>query len=280
MASLPQTPTPNHMIRIAIGNQKGGVGKTTTTINLIRAGVTMGLKVLAVDADPQGNLTKTLAPQYQGSGIERSLATVLDRAKNDSLVEVIVPTEWADVDIVPGGGDVLADTAQNLVVMKAGRESRIKRALAEIDGKYDLVVLDCPPSLDQLAINAFTAVDALVIVTEPGLFALDGLDRLLDTIEVVREYTNPDLIIAGAIINGYQYTRRIDRWCNDIRDALGPLGVNVLDPPIQRATWIAEAQEAGVGLDQWPNPKATVLHEAYTAKLRTVLDTVKKERNR
>lgn len=262
-------------IFLAVGNQKGGVGKTTTAINLIRAGVTLGLRVLAVDADPQGNLTKTLAPEYQGSGLERSLATVLDRTKNHSVLEVIVAAEWPGLDMVPGGSDALADTAQDLVVMKVGRESRLKRALAEIRGKYDLVVIDCPPSLDQLAINALTAADALVIVTEPGQFALDGLDRLLDTVELVREFTNPRLIVAGAIINGHSYTRRIDRWCNDIRTALGPLGIPVLDPPVQRVTWIAEAQEAGVGLDEWPNPKAAVLHEAYTAKLTAVLNFVK-----
>src|SRR5574340_122714 len=141
---------------IALANQKGGVGKTTSVINLSRAAVTaFGLRVLVVDADPQGNVTKALAPDYQGS-LENSLATVLDKTKNGQIVDAIFQGEWSGVDVVPAGSDDLADAAQTLVTVKAGRESRLKRALAEVEDKYDLIFIDCPPSLDQLPINAFT----------------------------------------------------------------------------------------------------------------------------
>lgn len=256
-------------ITVAVANQKGGVGKTLTTVNLVRAAATQGLRVLAVDADPQANLSATLAPEYQGAGLEHSLATVL--GKSDPLAAAIVSSEWAAVDVVPAGGEDLADAQQTLVIQKAGRELRLRRALAGVTDAYDVVVLDCPPSLDQLTINALSAADSLVIVTEPGQYALNGLDRLLDTIDIVREYTNPALSIAGTIINGYSYTRRMDRWCADIRSATAALGIPVLDPPIHRLTWIAEALEAGVGLDEWPDPKAAVLHEMYVDKLRAVL---------
>ncbi len=254
---------------LAVANQKGGVGKTLTTGNLVRAAAVEGLRVLAVDADPQANLTATLAPQYQGAGLEHSLATVLGKA--DRIDAAIVASEWAGVDVLPSGGEDLADAQQTLVIQKAGRELRLRRALAGVAARYDLVVLDCPPSLDQLTINALSAADALVIVTDPGQYALNGLDRLLDTIEIVREYTNPALVVAGTIINGYSYTRRMDRWCADIRSAAAALGIAVLDPPVYRLTWIAEAQEAGVGLDQWPDPKAAALHEMYVEKLRAVM---------
>ncbi len=257
---------------VAVANQKGGVGKTLTTANLVRAAAGEGLRVLAVDADAQANLTATLAPEYQGAGLEHSLATVL--GSGDRLDAAIVASEWEGVDVVPAGGEDLADAQQTLVIQKAGRELRLRRALASVAARYDLVVLDCPPSLDQLTINALSAADALVIVTDPGQYALNGLDRLLDTIDIVREYTNPALVVAGTIINGYTYTRRMDRWCADIRSAASALGIAVLDPPIHRLTWIAEAQEAGVGLDQWPDPKAAVLHEMYVDKLRAVLAAV------
>lgn len=255
-------------ITIAVANQKGGVGKTLTTVNLVRAAASSGLRVLAIDADPQANLTATLAPEFQGSGLEHSLATVLGRGT--ALHAAIVAADWPGVDVVPAGGEDLADAQQTLVIAKAGRELRLRRALTATDA-YDLVVVDCPPSLDQLTINALSAADALVVVTDPGQYALNGLDRLLDTIDIVREYTNPNLRVAGLIINNYTYTRRMDRWCADIRSAVGALGIPVLDPPIHRLTWIAEAQEAGVGLDQWPDPKAAALHATYLDKLNAVL---------
>lgn len=260
------------MTTIAIANQKGGVGKTLTAVNLVRAASCSGLRVLAIDADPQANLTATLAPEYQGSGLEHSLATVL--ARGERLDAATVAADWPGVDVAPAGGEDLADAQQTLVIAKAGRELRLRRALAAAGDAYDLVVVDCPPSLDQLTINALSAADALVVVTDPGQYALNGLDRLLDSIEIVREYTNPSLRIAGLIINNYTYTRRMDRWCADIRGAAAALDIPVLDPPIHRLTWIAEAQEAGVGLDQWPTAQAGALHTTYLDKLHAVLDAV------
>ena len=117
----------------------------------------------------QANLTATLAPEYQGAGLEHSLATVL--GSGDRLDAAIVASEWEGVDVVPAGGEDLADAQQTLVIQKAGRELRLRRALASVAARYDLVVLDCPPSLDQLTINALSAADALVIVTDPGQYA-------------------------------------------------------------------------------------------------------------
>lgn len=106
---------------IAFANQKGGVGKTTTTVNIARAAITdHGLKVLVVDADPQGNATKVLAPKHQGP-LDCSLATVLDKSNSSPISDAIRASEWANLDVVPAGGDDLADVAQSLATMKAGR---------------------------------------------------------------------------------------------------------------------------------------------------------------
>lgn len=262
---------------IAFANQKGGVGKTTTTVNIARAAITEhGLKVLVVDADPQGNATKVLAPDHQGT-IDKSLASVLDKTKSIPMSEAVVPSEWDGLDVVPAGSDDLADASQGLVTMTAGRESRLKKTLAEIEDRYDLILIDCPPSLDQLAINAFTAADGIVVVAELGQFALDGLDRLLDTIEIIQEYTNPDLRILAAIVNDAQKTKRMEHWHSELEAILQqlPVPVPVLSPSIQRATFIAEAQEAGRGLDQWGTAKASVLHDAYVKHLSSILDALK-----
>lgn len=267
---------------IAFANQKGGVGKTTTTVNIARAAITdHGLKVLVVDADPQGNATKVLAPKHQGP-LDCSLATVLDKTKSTPMSDAIRVSEWANLDVVPAGSDDLADAAQSLVTMKAGRESRLKKAIADISDRYDLILIDCPPSLDQLPINAFTAADAVVVVAELGQFALDGLDRLLDTVEIIQEYTNPELTIAAAIVNGVQKTKRMGHWMNELQGALInlPAPVYLLSPPVQRASFIAEAQESGRGLDTWGTVKARVLHQTYADYLTSILHSIDNGENR
>ncbi|MFI7163888.1 ParA family protein [Rhodococcus erythropolis] len=267
---------------IAFANQKGGVGKTTTTVNIARAAITEhGFKVLVVDADPQGNATKVLAPKHQGTQT-CSLATVLDKSNSSPISDAIRASEWANLDVVPAGGDDLADVAQSLVTMKAGRESRLKKAIAEISDRYDLILIDCPPSLDQLPVNAFTAADAVVVVAELGQFALDGLDRLLDTVEIIQQYTNSELTIAAAIVNGIQKTKRMDHWMSELQGALInlPAPVSLLSPPVQRASFIAEAQESGRGLDTWGTVKARVLHQTYADYLTSILHSIDNGDNR
>lgn len=161
--------------------------------------------------------------------------------------------------------------------MKAGRESRLKKAIAEISDRYDLILIDCPPSLDQLPVNAFTAADAVVVVAELGQFALDGLDRLLDTVEIIQQYTNPKLTIAAAIVNGVQKTKRMGHWMSELQGALIslPAPVPLLSPPpVQRASFIAEAQESGRGLDTWGTVKARVLHQTYADYLTSILHSI------
>ncbi|MDV6211949.1 AAA family ATPase [Rhodococcus erythropolis] len=267
---------------IAFANQEGGVGKTTTTVNIARAAITdHGFKVLVVDADPQGNATKVLAPKHQGTQT-CSLATVLDKSNSSPISDAIRASEWANLDVVPAGGDDLANAAQSLVTIKAGRESRLKKAIADISDQYDLILIDCPRVWTSCLSTRSLQQTPLVVVAELGQFALDGLDRLLDTVEIIQQYTNPELTIAAAIVNGVQKTKRMGHWMNELQGALInlPAPVPLLSPPVQRASFIAAAQESGRGLDPWGTVKARVLHQTYADYLTSILHSIDNGENR
>lgn len=250
---------------IALCNQKGGVGKTTTTLNLARAAHRDGHRVLVVDLDPQANTTATFLGGPLAAGTP-SVAEVLSARHQAGLGEVIFPTGWAGVDVAPSGGDTLADVAGELVTMGPGREHRLAEALRPAG--YDLMLIDCPPTLDLLTINALTAAGKLLVVTTAALWSSDGIARLLGSVEVVTRYTNPDLAVAGILVNAFEPTRRCRHWLEELHtNAPAP----VWTPPIHKATWIAEAAEAGLGLDEWNTPAATVLAETYQTFLTALL---------
>lgn len=256
------------MLVAAMCNQKGGVGKTTTTINLSRAAHLRGLRTLIIDLDPQGNTTTTVLGAMSSPQAE-TVADVLSIRTPTTARDVIVETGWAKVDVMASGGDVLADVAGELVGMGPGREHRLREALAEVSDDYDLTLIDCPPALDLLTINGLTASDRLVIVTAASQFSLDGISRLLRTIDSVRQYSNKDLRIAGVIANAVeQQTRRQRHWLDELVEAApAPLW----KPTIPKATWIAEALEAGVGLDELETPRGNVMNEVYDGYLTQLL---------
>lgn len=253
----------------ALCNQKGGVGKTTTAVNLTRAAHLRGMRTLIVDLDAQANTTRTVLGGMPAPD-EESLADVLSARSDATAKDVIRETGWAGVDVLPSGGDALADVGGELVGMGPGREHRLREALDDVGGGYELVLIDCPPALDLLTVNGLTAADRLVIVTTASQFSLDGVARLLDTIEKVRRYSNPSVAIAGIIANQVEdRTRRQRHWLAELT-AAAP--APIWQPAVQKATWIAEAQEAGVGLDEWGTPPATVLAETYDGYLTKLLD--------
>jgi chromosome partitioning protein len=158
--------------------------------------------------------------------------------------------------------------------MGPGREHRLREALDEVGAAYELVLIDCPPALDLLTVNGLTAADKVVIVTAASQFSLDGIARLLATVEKVRRYSNRDLVVAGVIANAVEErTRRQRHWMSELTAA--PLPAPVWQPPIPKATWIGEALEAGVGLDEWGSPAATVIGEIYDGYLSRLLSAGK-----
>ena len=257
------------MLVVVFCNQKGGVGKTTTVVNVARAAHLRGLRTLLGDLDPQANTTSTLLGKAPDPDAE-TVADVLSARSEATALDVIVPTGWPGVDVLPSGGDALADVGGELVTMGPGREHRLHEALAPLTG-YELVLLDSPPALDLLTINALTAASRIVIVTTASLFSADGIARLLATVEAVRRYANPRLRIAGVIVNALEErTRRQRHWLQElITHAPAP----VWQPPVPKATWIGEAIEAGVGLDEWGSPAASVLAGVYDHYLDQLLET-------
>ncbi len=180
---------------IAVTNQKGGVGKTTTSVNLSAALAYMGKKVLLIDIDPQANAT-------QGIGVDRSELdlTVYDAiTQNTPLKDIIISTDVEGLSIVPANID-LAGVEIELSQVKSGREQRLKNALIAEKDKYDFVIIDCPPALGLLNTNALTASDAVLIPVQCEYYALEGLTQLLNTILLTQKVFNEDLTIEGVLL--------------------------------------------------------------------------------
>ena len=182
---------------IAISNQKGGVGKTTTAINLSTALAATGQNVLIIDLDPQGNTT-------MGSGInkqtcEHSVYDVLTEKK--SIEDCIVPSEAGKYHLLPANGDLVA--AEVELIQEIGRETRLRFALQRVDENYDYIIIDCPPSLNMLTVNALVASDGVIIPMQCEYYALEGLSALNNTVRQIAKLINPKLKIEGILRTMY-----------------------------------------------------------------------------
>jgi chromosome partitioning protein len=258
------------MKTIAICNQKGGVGKSTTTFHLARAGVRKCLRVLVIDMDPQGNITASIARDTQPEDAP-GVADALSQRTRDTLVDVIVPTVWEGADLAPTTGEALAFVRDELVIAGAGREGRLRQALAGLEDSYDLVLIDCPPSLDQLTINALTAADGVLIVTQSKLWSSQGLAHLLGTLASVQTYYNPGLLPLGIVVNLHENaTVSGARWLAELTAAASTQGIPVFTPPIPKRVLISDAVEASRGLDEWPGADVDDLIHVYDHYLEQV----------
>ena len=225
------------MITIAIANQKGGVGKTTTAINIATAMAATGWKTLLVDLDPQGNASTGLGIPTSARGVS-SYDLLLQEATLDQAAQ---RTDVPGLDIVPATQDLSG--AEVELVGVEDRTARLDQALSARSG-YDICFIDCPPSLGLLTLNALGAADTLLVPLQCEFFALEGLSQLLQTVERVQERFNPDLGIVGVVLTMFDRRNRLtDQVADDVRDCLGKL---VFESVIPRNVRLSEAPSHGL----------------------------------
>lgn len=182
---------------ISFSNQKGGVGKTTTCVNMAAYVANMGRRVLLVDLDPQGNATTGMG--FSKSALKKSVYNVL--IDGDDARDNILRTEMETLDILPANIDLAG--AEVELVYKKNREKVLKEALDKIKAKYDYIFIDCPPSLGLITINALVAADSVIIPIQSEYYALEGLSQLMNTISLVRQHLNKNLKVEGVVLTMY-----------------------------------------------------------------------------
>ncbi len=246
---------------IACANQKGGVGKTTTVVNLASHLALLSDRVLVIDLDPQGNATS-------GFGVDRS---AVDRSTYDALVDgvtldqLVVHGTAEGVDLIPAA-IALAGADLELAGVIA-RERRLRRLVEAVAPAYDVIFIDCPPSLGLLTVNALTAADAVLIPLQCEYYALEGLTQLLATIDLVRDHLNPPLKLDGVVLT--MYDARTNLSSDVAAEARRHLGPAVYDTVIPRSVRLSEAPSHGLPITRYaPDSRGGVAYARLAHEFR------------
>ncbi|AXG39441.1 ParA family protein [Enterococcus gilvus] len=245
---------------ISVANQKGGVGKTTTTVNLGACLAYDGKKVLLIDSDAQGNATSGLG--VRKPDVKQDIYDVL--VNEVPIKDTIIETSRENLSIVPATLQ-LAGAEIELTSMMA-RESRLKSALAEVSDDYDFILVDCPPSLGHLTINAFTASDAILIPVQCEYYALEGLSQLLNTVRLVQKHFNPGLEIEGVLLT--MYDARTNLGTEVVEEVRRYFQEKVYDTIIPRNVRLSEAPSHGKPIiDYDPRSKGAEVYQALAKEV-------------
>lgn len=233
---------------IAIFNQKGGVGKTTTNINLGASLAKEGKKILIVDIDPQGNTTS-------GVGIPKNDLdyTVYDLLVRDDIDphDVVIHTKVENLDLIPSNVDLAG--AEIELVEIGGRETRLKKSIDKLKGEYDYIFIDCPPSLGLLTINSLTAVQSVIIPIQCEFYALEGVSQLMSTIKLVKKSMNKQLQIEGVVLS--MFDGRTNLSIQVVQEVKKYFGDKVYSTVIPRNIRLAEAPSFGMAITEY-DPKS------------------------
>lgn len=224
---------------IAVANQKGGVGKTTTSINLAASLAALDYRVLLIDLDPQGNSTSGLGLDQR----EVQAGTYHVLMNDVDLADASTVTEFANLSLLPATMDLAG--AEVELVNELGRESRLDAAFSEYDGQYfDYVLIDCPPALSLLTINALTAADLVLVTLQTEFYAMEGLTQLMDSIRRVRQRLNPTLQVEGILLTMVDRRNKLSTQVEeDVRDYFGS---QVYQQVVPRNVRLSEAPSYGV----------------------------------
>jgi chromosome partitioning protein len=247
---------------IACANQKGGVGKTTTVVNLGCYLALAGERVLIVDLDPQGNATS-------GIGLDRD---TIERSIYDAVIggaqigDLTVPRPLEGLDVVPSA-IALAGAEVELAPLE-GRERRLGRLISDVSADYDYVLIDCPPSLGLLTVNALTAADSVLVPLQCEYYALEGLTQLLATLDLIRDHLNPELALKGVVLTMYDSRTKLSGAV--AAEARRHLGDRVFDTVIPRNVRLSEAPSYGQPISRYaPDSTGAAAYAALAAELRT-----------
>ncbi|WP_033292360.1 ParA family protein [Amycolatopsis jejuensis] len=266
------------MHTVAVLSLKGGVGKTTVALGIASAALRRGTRTLVADLDPQGNATTSLDPPYT----DATLADVLETPARAVLERAIAPSVWSeDIDVLVGAEDL---EALNEPGSDGRRLENLSRALDELhqnplrEDPYELVIVDCPPSLGRLTKSALVAADSALIVTEPTMYAVAGAQRALEAIERIREESNPTLRPIGVLVNklrvrSYEHQFRV----GELRENFGSL---VMPTAIPDRLAVQQAQGACSPIHEWHSPGAQEIALTFNMVLAKILRSSRAGRHR